>query len=132
MQYYTVKILARDLTIEFCKPRLPAYTFHTRNFNCVKLQFKPRKALDRLVHQSKLSPYWIIMDEIKKHVFLSLIWILNTLDVFLQFFGIKLVRLTKETVYNSLTPEEIEETKKPDVAVPFQLFIKVRITGAIF
>ena len=65
------------------------------------------------------------METLKKKIFLSLNWILNTLDVFLQFFGIKLVRLTKETVYNSLTPEEIEETQKPDVAVPFQKYLQV-------
>ena len=65
------------------------------------------------------------MADIKKHIFLTVIWILHTLDIFLQFFGVKLVKLTKETIYGSLTPEEIEETRKPDVAVPFQKFIEV-------
>ena len=65
------------------------------------------------------------MADIKKHIFLTVIWILHTLDIFLQFFGVKLVKLTKETIYSSLTPEEIEETRKPDVAVPFQKFIEV-------
>ena len=61
----------------------------------------------------------------KKYIVLSVIYLLDTVDVILRFFGIKLYRLTKERILGRLTAEELEETKEKDVALPFQLFVKV-------
>ena len=65
------------------------------------------------------------MSEVRRIIILTIIWVLDTMDSVLQLFGVKVAKLTRERIYGSLTPEEIEETKKPDVAVPFQKFIKV-------
>ena len=66
------------------------------------------------------------MSELKRIVILSIIWILDTVDSILQFFGVKVFKITWDRVYNSLSPEEQEEAEKPDVAVPFKIFVKVR------
>ena len=65
------------------------------------------------------------MFEVRRIIILTIIWILDALDAILQFFGVKIAKLTRERIYSALSPEEIEETKKPDVAMPFQKFIKV-------
>ena len=64
----------------------------------------------------------------KKYIVLSVIYLLDTVDVILRFFGIKLYRLTKEKILGNLTPDELDETKQKDVALPFQLFMKVCTT----
>ena len=66
------------------------------------------------------------MSELQRIVIFSIIWILDTLDAILQFFGVKVFKITWDKVYNSLSSEEREEAKKPDVAVPFKIFVKVR------
>ena len=65
------------------------------------------------------------MSELQRIVILSIIWILDTLDAILQFFGTKVFKITWDRVYNLLSPEEREEARKPDVAVPFKIFVKV-------
>ena len=66
------------------------------------------------------------MSEFKRVVILSIIWILDTVDSILQYFGVKVFKIIWDRIYNSLSPEEQEEAQKPDVAVPFKLFVKVR------
>ena len=61
----------------------------------------------------------------KKYIALSVMYLLDTVDVILRFFGIKLYKLTKERILGNLTHEELDETKQKDVALPFQLFMKV-------
>ena len=65
------------------------------------------------------------MAKLLKYAVLSIIFILDTVDKILRFFGLKLYKLTTERVLGSLGPEQLEETKEKDVALPFRLFIKV-------
>ena len=72
------------------------------------------------------------MVDAKKYIALSVMYLLDTVDVILRFFGIKLYRLTRERILGNLTPEELDETKQKDVALPFQLFMKVCSTQGSF
>ena len=65
------------------------------------------------------------MSELQRIVILSIIRVLDTLDAILQFCDVKVFKITWDRVYNSLNPEEREEAKKPDAAVPFKIFVKV-------
>ncbi len=61
---------------------------------------------------------------------IAIIWVLDSVDVVLRrLFGVKLVRLTRARVLGSLTPDELREASKPDVAEPFNKFITVRASS---
>ncbi len=63
--------------------------------------------------------------DLKKHIILCIIWLLDALDKLLQMCGIKLMVLTPERILSAMTPEQLQETTAPDVAEPFQMFVKV-------
>ncbi len=69
--------------------------------------------------------------EIKKYIILSIIWLVDAVDKLLQFCGIKLLVLTQERILGAMTLEQLQETTQPDVAEPFQMFIKVQWAGNI-
>ena len=61
----------------------------------------------------------------RKYIVLSIIYFLDTVDKILRLFGIKLCKLSPERIIGGLDAEQIEETKQKDVALPFQIFLKV-------
>ncbi len=69
------------------------------------------------------------MVNLKRCLLLSIVFLLDTVDRLLRMCGVKLYKLTTPRILASLTSEQLQETNQPDVARPFQLFIKVMIVA---
>ena len=59
----------------------------------------------------------------KRHLVLTLIYIIDTVDVVLRMLGIKLCKLDKQSIMGSLSPEAWEETQKSDMVDGFNAFL---------
>ena len=64
------------------------------------------------------------MGPILEFILVTIVSFLNFLDKSLQTFGIKLLRMDKESMMKRLTPELREEAKSKDIALPFDLFLQ--------
>ena len=64
------------------------------------------------------------MSPVLEFILVTVVSFLNFLDKSLHVFGIKLLRMDKESMMKRLSPELQEETKCKDIALPWDLFMK--------
>ena len=83
-------------------------------FTCLRLELI---SVEQKLRISKMS---LLLE----FILVTIVSFLNFLDKSLQVFGIKLLRMDKESMMKRLSPELQEETKSKDIALPWDLFMK--------